>query len=463
MLTVRQRLVVAVTTLVAAAPLVTGLTLWLVESRQIDAAISASYTQEFAEFRKFRPAAAPQPRLISFLESNLPDEGEILWAFPATGTPSFVGSDAGPLQRSTEFPTLVASLLESGGVDKLTVEQHTYRVAVLPIHDGDKRAALVVTIDEGAARESLRDLLTTYALLSAFWVVIISVGAWLLSGRLLSPLRGLRDAARTISAGSLESRIDVTGNDDLTDLQITFNEMLDRLDTAFTSQRTMLDDAAHELRTPLTVIKGHLEVVDLTDEEDLTSTLDIVLDEVDRMSRLVTDLLLLAKSRRPDFVVLEASNLNTLLDGVVRRATALADRRWRLDESPGEDVDVMLDGQRVTQALLQLCDNAVRFTGPDDEIGLGARIHHGKVELWVRDEGSGVAPEARASIFDRFSQGPDTVHSASGRDGFGLGLSIVSAIAAAHGGMASLDENDGSRPGSTFRLTFPAHVAGAVP
>lgn len=448
-LTVRQRLVVALTTLVTAALVVTGLTVWLIESRRIDAEIQAGISQEFAEFREYGPDVAPNERLVSFLESNLPDDGEILWAFPTTGTPSFVGESAGPLQRADAFPELVTSLLETGGTENLTVGERTYRVGVLPLHRGDERAALVVTVDIGEATSGLTELIRTYAMLSALWLLVIVGAAWWLAGRLLQPLRTLRDAAQEISAGSMDERIEVTGRDDLSALQTTFNDMLDRLDAAFVAQRTMLDDAAHELRTPLTVIRGHLEVVDVNDPDDLESTRSLVLDEVDRMARLVRDLLILAKAKRPDFVVAEPTDVAALMDGVVHRAQALADRDWVLDAVV--EADVLLDGQRITQALLQLCENAVRFTTPDDQIGIGAQLRGDVIEFWVRDQGTGVPADRRDDIFERFTQA-DLDNPAVRGEGFGLGLSIVSAIAAAHGGSATLDPA-GPTHGSTFRLT----------
>ena len=284
----------------------------------------------------------------------------------------------------------------------------------------------------------------TYALLAALSVILIAGLASWIAGRLLSPVRRLRDTARGITDGDLGGRLEVTGHDDLSDLQRTFNDMLDRLESAFVTQRQLLDDAGHELRTPLTILRGHLEVLDASDPDDVAATRTLLLDETDRMSRLVNDLLMLAKARRPDFVAVQPTDVETLTHGVLDRARALADRTWLLDAVARGHAQ--LDGQRITQALLQLADNAARHTQPGDEIGIGSRHHEGRVELWVRDTGPGVAPELRTQIFERFTRGD---HS---DEGFGLGLSIVRAIAEAHGGDVVLDD---TTTGATFRLRLP--------
>ena len=108
-----------------------------------------------------------------------------------------------------------------------------------------------------------------------------------------------------------------------------------------------------------------------------------------------------------------------------------------------------MDGQRITQALLQLADNAARHTQPGDEIGIGSRHHDGRLELWVRDTGPGVGPQLHTQIFERFTRGDHD------DEGFGLGLSIVRAIAEAHGGEVILDDTS---VGATFRLSLPTGV-----
>lgn len=450
---VRQRLTVTVGVLTSAALIAVGLTLYALESQRIDRGIEHSLNQEIGEFRALQAENDPstgQPftsadRLLRvFLERNLPDDNEALYGFRATGGPTYQGEGDPVLQKSPTFRATVDRLRATGGTTNLDVSGREYRIAVQPIRQGDATAAFVVTHNVTAARSTLRELMTTYALLAALSVILIAgIASWS-AGRLLSPVRQLRDTARSITDGDLSARLEVTGHDDLSDLQRTFNDMLDRLEAAFVTQRELLDDAGHELRTPLTVLRGHLEVLDVDDPHDVAATRALLLDEIDRMSRLVNDLLLLAKARRPDFVDTHPVDVESLTYGALDRARALADRTWLLDGVARTTVP--LDAQRITQAMLQLSDNAARHTQPGDEIGIGSRLHEGRLELWVRDTGAGVDPLVAHEIFERFTQG------GGAPEGFGLGLSIVSAIAEAHGGTITLDDTD---TGATFRLQLP--------
>ena len=172
------------------------------------------------------------------------------------------------LLGSAPFRTLVARLETNGGTGTVTVGGSEYRVAVQPVTQGGSTSAFVVTHNVSASRADLRELMITYALLAALSVIIIAGLASWIAGRLLSPVRRLRDTARGISDGDLGGRLQVTGHDDLSDLQQTFNDMLDRLESAFVTQRQLLDDAGHELRTPQTILRGNLEVLDASDPDD---------------------------------------------------------------------------------------------------------------------------------------------------------------------------------------------------
>jgi len=210
--------------------------------------------------------------------------------------------------------------------------------------------------------------------------------------------------------------------------------MLVRLEDAFVGQRQFLDDAGHELRTPLTVLRGHLELLDQGDPEDVAATRALLLDELDRMSRLVGDLILLAKTDRPDFLDVRPASLERLTHTVFAKARGLGDRNWRLDGSA--EAVIPMDEQRITQAVLALADNAVKHTEPGDEIGIGSSCQNGWARIWVRDSGPGVPAEEQERIFERFARGRVN----EGDEGFGLGLSIVNAIVEAHDGTIRVEE-----------------------
>lgn len=162
------------------------------------------------------------------------------------------------------------------------------------------------------------------------------------------------------------------------------------------------------------------------------------------MARLVEELLILARSRRPDFVRPEQVDVPSLLNESLAKAKGLGQRDWRIETPPA--IVLTGDRQRLTQALLQLASNAVEHTEEDQSITFGARVVDDNVHIWVRDEGSGVPDEIAADVFERFSRGSTEGH------GFGLGLSIIRAIAEAHGGTVVLDHV--SR-GAQFRMILP--------
>ena len=227
--------------------------------------------------------------------------------------------------------------------------------------------------------------------------------------------------------------------------------MLARLETAFTSQRQFLDDTSHELRTPLTIIRGHVEMLELgTTPQDRQETIELVTDEVDRMGGIVNDLSLLARAEHPGFLDVETLDLSPVVRDVYLKATALAERQWRLET--GEPVRTVADRHRISQAILQLAHNATKFTTEADTITIGVDLHGGHPRIWVDDSGAGVSPDDAETIFERFQRGAD----GGGGDTFGggLGLAIVRAIAEAHGGRARLVPRPG--PGARFELTLQA-------
>jgi signal transduction histidine kinase len=160
-------------------------------------------------------------------------------------------------------------------------------------------------------------------------LAIASLLAWTIAGRVLAPLRELRDTARGISDTDLTQRIDVKGRDEVAELGRTFNDMIDRLEGAFASQRAFVSDAGHELRTPITIIRGHLELLG-DDPQERADTIEVVTDELDRMSRFVDDLLTLAKAERADFLRPGPVDLDELTDELLTKARGLARRGWRL-------------------------------------------------------------------------------------------------------------------------------------
>lgn len=460
-LPVRFRIALAIGLLVAVALTGAGLIMMLIGEARIDENIRDDAAQEMAEFTEFQrtgldPDTGAEFRSLErllrvYLERNVPAASELMLGYWDDGLRVASASDRQGLLRDPDFVSAVdRSVRTSTGSQVVTTGWGEVYFDVLPLRDRDDAGAFVVAFFVDGEKRDLDELLRTYAVAAVMALGLVTALAAWQAGRLLTPVRTLRETAEEISETDLSRRLPVTGNDDLTDLTRTFNAMLSRLDQAFQGQRAFLDDAGHELRTPLTILRGHLELVDENDPGEVSATRELLLDEVDRMSRLVDDLILLTKADRPGFVTPSAVDLGELVERVTGKVRGLGDRHWTVDAAPR--TPVWVDEQRITQALAQLAQNAVKHTDGDDEIGLGAVVENGWAELWVRDTGVGVPDEQKERIFDRFVRLHDD---ARGDDaGFGLGLSIVSAIAEAHGGSVRVE--DATPHGARFVVRVPA-------
>jgi two-component system, OmpR family, sensor kinase len=304
-----------------------------------------------------------------------------------------------------------------------------------------------VTVNLGQERREIEEATQIAAGVSLVVLLIASALAWVIAGRVLAPLRTLQTTAHAITETDLTQRIEVQGDDEIAELGRTFNAMLDRLEAAFASQRAFVSDAGHELRTPITIVRGHLELLG-DDPREREETVALVTDELDRMARFVDDLLLLARAEQADFLHLAPLDLDVLTDELYNKAKALADRDWRL--SGRGTGTVTADRQRLTQAVMQLAQNAAQHTRDGDRIALGSAIDDGAARLWVADSGPGIPAAERDEIFERFRRGGDGRRRS---EGAGLGLAIVRAIAEAHGGRVELETREGA--GATFTLIVP--------
>jgi signal transduction histidine kinase len=176
--------------------------------------------------------------------------------------------------------------------------------------------------------------------------------------------------------------------------------------------------------------------------------IELVTSELDRMNRMVSDLLTLAKTEQPDFMQFDLVDVGELTRQVHEKSPSLAQRAWRLDDVAAGTL--VGDGQRLSEALIQLLQNAVDHTGVGDEIGLGSAIEDGRARFWVRDTGQGIPPDQHDRIFERFAR----IESRRS-EGVGLGLSIVRTIAEAHGGRVWVESAVGR--GATFTIEVPVN------
>ncbi|NEE55865.1 HAMP domain-containing protein, partial [Streptomyces sp. SID8455] len=263
------------------------------------------------------------------------------------------------------------------------------KVAIGPA-GGGRPGAFVVAFHPERERAVADKTFWTLLSLSGVALLMTTGIGWAVAGRILAPVRLVRTTAAELTEQDLTRRIPVAGRDDIAALAETFNGMLDRLERAFAAQRVFVDDAGHELRTPITIVRGHLELMG-DDPADREETVRLVTDELDRMSRIVEDLLLLAGAERPDFVRPEPVQVAELTADVFVKVRTLGDRDWVLDGVA--DLEVRLDPQRMTQAMVQLAQNAVQHTVPGQRIRIGSRAEDGRVELYVADHGPGIPAE----------------------------------------------------------------------
>lgn len=426
---------------------------------RLDSRISDSLVQEVQEFRSLADGADPQtdrplrvrlqPLFDLYLKRNVLEEGEQLLTL--SGGELYRDKDTSPDDfRLSSRPSLVrrwASLTEpeSGALD---TPSGPVRYLAVPISgSGVRSGSFVVAKFTARERDEIADAVRTAGLVGIAVLLIGTAVAYLAAGRLLHPLRELTETARGLESSDLTRRIEVHGDDELAELSRTFNAMLDRLDSAFSSQRDLIRDVSHELRTPITIVRGHLELMG-DDPVERAETLDLVTDELDRMARLVNDLLILARAERPDFLQPEPLRLADFTHEVYAKATSLGDRRWTLHLQRDGSLDA--DPQRLTQALVNLADNAVKQTDDGAEIEIGADVDNGWTRFWVLDGGPGMAEADRSEVFARFARG----EGGKGYAGTGLGLAIVKAVADAHGGRAEVDSAPGA--GARFTVWIPS-------
>ncbi|ANR61303.1 two-component sensor histidine kinase [[Brevibacterium] flavum ZL-1] len=189
----------------------------------------------------------------------------------------------------------------------------------------------------------------------------------MIAGQIIAPIRKLSSVSAKISNSDLTWRVPVEGRDEIAQLARTFNAMLDRIEIAYNDQRQFVDDAGHELRTPITVVRGQLELLATTPPEEQARSIELATTELDRMSRMVNDLLTLAVADSGTFIHVHPTDVTDLTIDIEDKARTISDRILLVDAAEGQ---VNLDEQRVTEAVLELFGNALRYS--DDVVELGS-------------------------------------------------------------------------------------------
>jgi two-component system OmpR family sensor kinase len=305
--------------------------------------------------------------------------------------------------------------------------------------------------------DSIRqDLLYIMIVAALIAVGLAAAGTWVTVGRTLAPLDDVTDTALAINrADDLSRRIPYNGpeDDEIGNLIRVFNQTLERLENLFTSQQRFLADVSHELRTPLTVIKGNVDLIrrmKTIDEESLTS----IDQDANRLTRLVTDLLLLAKADSGKLhLSLRPVSLDTLLLEVFQEMHVLAGGKVKIKITDIDQAQVNGDRDRLKQVLINLIANAIQYTPPDGSVYISLGRVGEQARLIIRDTGPGIPPEDLPHIFERFYRAEKSRTRSKPSSGFGLGLSIAYWIIDQHGGSIEVETKEGQ--GTTFAIWLP--------
>lgn len=299
-------------------------------------------------------------------------------------------------------------------------------------------------------------MLVVLAITTLISILLGGLGAWFTTGRTLAPLEMVTEAATHITnADDLSRRIPFSGpaTDEVGQLIHAFNQTMVRLESLFTSQRRFLADVSHELRTPLTVIKGNVALLrrmGATDEESLSS----IEGEVDRLTRMVGDLLLLAQAESGRLPLDKGPvELDTILLEVFQQMHVLASDRLQLRIADIDQVLVVGDRDRLKQVLLNLVGNSIKYTPAGGKVNLSLSKAGDQARLIVQDTGPGIPSQDLPHVFERFYRAEKARTRSREGSGFGLGLSIAYWIVRNHGGRIEVESKEGQ--GTTFCVWLP--------
>lgn len=338
------------------------------------------------------------------------------------------------------------------------------RVATRRVKDYDGTGTYFIRLGQSlaAVESARRRALLVLGIAIPAALLLGSFGGLLLANQALSPVDRITKVAEQIANGDLAERVPMpagvsTKMDEIGHLAATFNHMISRLQAAFERQKQFTSDASHELRTPLAVMRGDMEIALRRERapEEYQRVLSSNLEEIVRLTRLIEDLLMLARadSGRVELRC-EVVDLDKLCQQMVEYISPLAQQRDQTltYESPNTSLAINADLQRIKQLLLNLLDNAIKYTDHGGSVTLSLKAENKLAIITVTDTGRGIPAEDLPHIFERFFRRSAKTSDRSAA-GFGLGLSIVKWIVDSHGGQIETESQQGQ--GTTFVVKFP--------
>ena len=373
-----------------------------------------------------------------------------------------INSNGQPIASSRNFSgnlTVPSSTLDQTRKQNVgSVTVNGLRVVIVPVSADPNLGFAAVAEPLSVIEEGLGQLRRALFAGVPLVLLLASLGGGFLARKSLAPIASMNSQTQRISAESLSLRLDVTNpRDELGRLAVTINDLLSRLESSFNEQQRFIADASHELRTPLAVLRGETEVAlgKTRNVEEYQESLTLIQEEAERLSRIVEDLFILARQpiESPARMIKEPISLSEVVKDCARAAQVLAVRKGvRLNlENDSTSIAFKGDEELIKRMILNLLDNAVKYTPEGGEISLALARQNGSAEIVVRDTGIGISKTDQHRVFDRFYR----VDKARSRTlgGAGLGLSIVRCIVEAHGGQIRIESTP--RHGSTFTVSLP--------
>jgi heavy metal sensor kinase len=366
------------------------------------------------------------------------------------------------LISSQAFHAIAAkAVAQPGVVGTIRGHRDGLRAYARPLSAPNGRYTLLVLQSLHAQQEMLSDIRETFYWAIPFALALASLGGYFLARKNLAPVAVMAAQARHMGAANLHDRLAVANQrDELGQLALSFNQLLERLEASFEQQRRFVSDASHELRTPVAILRGETEVTlsrsDRTPEE-YRETLGILRDEAQRLARIIEDLFTLTRADAGQYPLnLRDVYLDELASSALLRSRSLAlAKKITLCPSIEPDLPIQADEALLGRMLLNLLDNAIKYSQPESTVQLACRREGDYYVVRVTDNGPGIAPELQPRIFERFFRADKARSRAEGdTGGAGLGLSIARWIAEAHHGTLKLSQSDVS--GSTFSVLLPA-------
>lgn len=359
---------------------------------------------------------------------------------------------------SAKFAIPAVTLDEALARNYSVVTINGLRAAVVPLVADQNLGFAVVAEPLSVIDDGLRQLRREFLAGVPLVLLLASLGGYFLARKSLAPIASMNQQTQRISAESLSLRLHLTNpRDEIGGLAITINDLLARLENSFNEQQRFIADASHELRTPLAVLRGETEVALAKRRtlDEYEESLSLIQEEAERLSHIVEDLFILARQpiKTPRDWSKERVSLNDSIKDCARKAQVLATLKGvRLTiENSSASIDLNGDKEMITRMILNLLDNAVKYTPAGGEIALALTRQNGNAEIVVRDTGIGIPETDRQRVFDRFYRVDKARSRALG--GAGLGLSIVRWIVEVHGGEVHIDSAPGR--GSTFTVVLP--------